>query len=162
MFRLNPVKFNILIECLEAECSVINFHWHPALHYHVAWPNYICINDVLHYDHELGRHYRGVRMRCAVLGCKSMLGQHLHQRSVFVMNHRSVKDTRVNSGRWGEMSGFVNSSNGLHNYSHADLCDLIVCDQWKIHLSHLIMSHRPNTKTVQFIMCWPLPITHLS
>lgn len=55
-FRLNPVKFNILIECLEPECSVINFHRCPAHHYHISGPNYICINDVRHYYRRLGRH----------------------------------------------------------------------------------------------------------
>lgn len=37
-----------------------------------------------------------------------------------------------------------------------------VWDQWKIHSSHLIMSDKPEVKTAQFIMCWPIPVVHLS
>lgn len=96
------MKFNILIECLEPECSVINFHWRPALHYHVSPPNYICINDVRHYYRGLGRHWRGERGSCAVWGGKGVLKGHWHRWCAFLFFFSSSCDDPQKC--WGNTS----------------------------------------------------------
>ena len=92
---------------------MINFHWRPALHYHVSPPNYICINDVRHYYRGLGRHWRGERGSCAVWGGKGVLKGHWHRWCAFlfffpllVMTHKSAEETRLSSAERVRVVGF--------------------------------------------------------
>ncbi len=156
------MKFNILIECLEPECSVINFHWRPALHYHVSQPNYICINDVRHYYHGLGRTLEGWKKEpCSVKG-QGRAERTWHQWSFFFFSsadplkcwgYMSLQCGESESGRFPSKWGFQETSIGniksqsLNNHwrewlngnsstqtEQSLLISLwpIVWDQWKI------------------------------
>lgn len=150
------MKFNILIECLEPECSVINFHWHPVLHYHVSWPNYICINNVRLYYHEFSRYWRGKRRSYAVWRGKDVLKGHWPLFFSFSCNdpqkcwgYMSLQCGESESGRFSSKWGFKEASIG-------NIKSQSLNNHWHEWLSANSSSPTEESLSRQTICLWPI------